>query len=77
MLATGLYSERSCWDDVYETLTGAQRFILITGWSVWVGTMLKRTPASPANSETLGELLLRKAGEGVTVRGAGRGVAWD
>lgn len=44
------------------------RFIWITGWSVWTDTMLKRVPASNADSPSLGELLVQKANEKVKVR---------
>lgn len=54
-------------DDVYAAIIGAKRFILITGWSVWVETCLKRQPASEETVPKLGELLLRKAEEGVKV----------
>jgi len=44
-----------------------RRFIWITGWSVWVDTMLKRTPMADQNSPHLGELLKQKADAGVKV----------
>jgi phospholipase D1/2 len=52
---------------VYEALVGAKRLILITGWSVWTGTMLKRRPASAEDAPPIGELLIRKAEAGVRV----------
>jgi hypothetical protein len=52
---------------VYDALCGAQRFILITGWSVWVETLLKRRPSSAECSPKLGELLLQRAEAGVKV----------
>ncbi|GBF94843.1 phospholipase D gamma [Raphidocelis subcapitata] len=61
------FCESSCWDDVYHALTSARRFILITGWSVWVHTLLKRGPACAEAVPPLGQLLLKKAGEGVKV----------
>lgn len=61
------YQEASCWDDVHSAIKGAKRFILITGWSVWVETALTRKPCSPAWSPPLGQLLLAKADEGVKV----------
>jgi hypothetical protein len=48
-------------------VTVCRRFIWITGWSVWTETLLQRTPASPTNSPSLGELLVQKANQGVTV----------
>jgi hypothetical protein len=53
---------------VYEAIQGAKRFILITGWSVWTETALKRQPASPERAPPLGQLLLAKAAQGVKVR---------
>eukprot|EP00882_Tetradesmus_deserticola_P025421 GHRQ01027922.1.p1 GENE.GHRQ01027922.1~~GHRQ01027922.1.p1 ORF type:complete len:406 (+),score=151.50 GHRQ01027922.1:296-1513(+) len=63
----GLYSESSCWDDIYVAIQQAERFVWITGWSIWTDTMLQRQPASPANSLSLGELLVQKAQQGVGV----------
>ena len=54
-------------DDVYDALTSAKRFILITGWSVWVDTVLKRGPGCAEAVPPLGKLLLKKAEEGVAV----------
>jgi hypothetical protein len=67
----GSFNEHSCWEDVHSSLQGAQRFIMITGWSVWTDTLLKRTPWNDCCTETLGQLLLKKAEEGVTVSGGG------
>lgn len=64
----GTFNEHSCWEDVHASILGAKRFIMITGWSVWTETMLKRTPWNDCCVEPLGELLLKKAEEGVTVR---------
>lgn len=36
---------------------------------MWTDTLLQRTPASPTNSPSLGELLVQKANQGVAVRG--------
>jgi phosphatidylserine/phosphatidylglycerophosphate/cardiolipin synthase-like enzyme len=72
----GLYTERSCWDDLYSAINGAKHLICIAGWSVWVETALIRkhagedgTAASlrPGSGETIGDLLIRKADEGVMV----------
>ena len=62
------YMEHSCWDEVYAAIEGARRFIFITGWSVWVNTVLKRVPNSDCECPALGELLKSKAEEGVRVR---------
>ncbi len=63
-------------DDVFTAISAAKRFILITGWSVWVDTCLKRSPASEETSPPLGELLLKKAGEGVKVRHLPQCLGW-
>mmetsp|Transcript_11188 Transcript_11188/g.28203 ORF Transcript_11188/g.28203 Transcript_11188/m.28203 type:complete len:665 (-) Transcript_11188:168-2162(-) len=53
------------WQDLHAHLQGARQFIYITGWSVWVNLRILRAECSPV--ETLGELLVRKASEGVPV----------
>eukprot|EP00879_Flechtneria_rotunda_P013406 GHRR01013996.1.p1 GENE.GHRR01013996.1~~GHRR01013996.1.p1 ORF type:complete len:724 (+),score=209.94 GHRR01013996.1:247-2418(+) len=63
----GLYSDSCCWDDIYKALQQAKRFIWITGWSVWAPTMLKRRPMAQEDAPPLGELLIKKAREGVSV----------
>eukprot|EP00667_Euglena_gracilis_P001605 EG_transcript_1604 len=62
----GLSAPTDCWDDVHAALSAATRFIYITGWSVWTEVRLLRPETG--QSETLGELLKRKAEEGVKVR---------
>jgi phospholipase D1/2 len=69
------YEPRKCWEDVFDAIKNAQQFIYITGWSVNANITLIRDPQSQvANREgdvvltlTLGELLKRKAEEGVRV----------
>lgn len=63
----GLYSESSCWDDMHAAISEAKRLIWITGWSVWTDTLLRRPPAAEEASPPLGDLLVRKANEGVRV----------
>jgi hypothetical protein len=67
------YVEHSCWQDVHAAIEGAHRFIFITGWSVWVNTVLKRVPDSDSECASLGELLKAKANAGVRVRMGYRG----
>lgn len=55
-----------CWEDVYEAITGAQIFIYIAGWSVYPEIRLRRR-GMQEGEETFGELLKRKAEEGVSV----------
>ena len=63
--ARGSYEPRDCWNELYDSLCHAEKFIYITGWSVWAELRMLRRPG--AESETLGELLKRKAAEGVRV----------
>eukprot|EP00668_Euglena_longa_P006170 GGOE01007318.1.p1 GENE.GGOE01007318.1~~GGOE01007318.1.p1 ORF type:complete len:833 (-),score=190.93 GGOE01007318.1:263-2443(-) len=60
------HAPADCWNDVNAALCSATRFIYITGWSVWPDVRLLREGSK--ESETLGELLKRKAEEGVAVR---------
>lgn len=60
-----LFEQRSCWTDLHKSLTEATQFIYITGWSVWPALRMVR--GSDGESETLGDLLKRKASEGVSV----------
>ena len=62
------YEATRCWADLHSALSEAESLIYITGWSVHTGISLLRGPqADPAQSETVGELLKRKAREGVRV----------
>jgi phospholipase D1/2 len=61
-----LYEPRRCWEDVFQAINNARRMVYIAGWSVNTDVQLVRDPRRPS-SETLGELLIRKANEGVTV----------
>uniref|UniRef100_J3LPF0 Phospholipase D n=1 Tax=Oryza brachyantha TaxID=4533 RepID=J3LPF0_ORYBR len=59
------YEPRRCWEDVFDAITNARRIVYIAGWSVNTDVALVRDPRRP--SGTLGELLKRKADQGVTV----------
>uniref|UniRef100_A0A0E0D1L0 Phospholipase D n=1 Tax=Oryza meridionalis TaxID=40149 RepID=A0A0E0D1L0_9ORYZ len=59
------YEPRRCWEDVFDAISSARRMVYIAGWSVNTDVVLVRRPSS--SSETLGELLKRKAEQGVTV----------
>ncbi|KAK8496091.1 hypothetical protein V6N12_046660, partial [Hibiscus sabdariffa] len=63
------YEPRRCWDDIFEAIDKAKHFIYITGWSVYTQITLIRDPRKqkPGSDETLGQLLLRKAKDGVKV----------
>lgn len=52
---------------MHDALMGARRFILITGWSLWVDTVLMRPPCADAPCAPLGRLLLDRAEAGVKV----------
>ncbi|BFI25228.1 phospholipase D1/2 [Marchantia polymorpha subsp. ruderalis] len=70
-LDDGLAREPSrCWEDVYQMIVGARHLIYITGWSVYTEIRLVRDEQrmiEGAENVTLGELLKRRAAEGVTV----------
>ena len=73
------YKAASCWSDVYQSLDNAQRVIMIAGWSVWHNLKLLRETGNDSldetkngtektsKNETLGEILVRKAKQGVFV----------
>lgn len=64
-----LYEPHRCWEDIFDAITNAKHFIYVTGWSVYTQITLVRDPRrpKPGDSITLGELLKRKADEGVSV----------
>ncbi|CAL9061238.1 phospholipase D alpha 1-like [Musa acuminata AAA Group] len=69
-LADGKYYEpHRCWEDIFDAISNAQHLIYITGWSVYTEITLLRDNKrpKPGGDVTLGELLKRKASEGVRV----------
>ncbi|XP_061341039.1 phospholipase D alpha 1-like [Gastrolobium bilobum] len=60
------YEPRRCWEDIYNAIMDAKYLIYITGWSVYTEITLIRDQSSERRI-TLGELLKKKADEGVTV----------
>jgi phospholipase D1/2 len=59
-----------CWEDVFEAISNARHLIYITGWSVYTQILLVQDPRRPipgSEGVTLGELLKKKADEGVRV----------
>mmetsp|Transcript_35181 Transcript_35181/g.139770 ORF Transcript_35181/g.139770 Transcript_35181/m.139770 type:complete len:456 (-) Transcript_35181:1310-2677(-) len=60
-----LYSNGSCWEELYQALGRAEKFIYATGWSFWVHTVLIRKEYN-ADSH-FGNLLAKKAESGLTV----------
>ncbi|KAI4316323.1 hypothetical protein L6164_024313 [Bauhinia variegata] len=63
------YKPSRCWEDIFTTIMNAKHFIYITGWSVYTQITLTRDQWRPIPDEniTLGELLKKKADEGVKV----------
>nr|XP_043635662.1 phospholipase D alpha 1 [Erigeron canadensis] len=69
-LAGGKYYEpKRCWEDIFDAITKAEHFIYITGWSVYTEISLIRDTRrqKPGGDVTLGELLKKKASDGVRV----------
>ncbi|KAH7657140.1 phospholipase D1/2 protein [Dioscorea alata] len=69
-LAGGKYYEpQRCWEDIFDAVNNAKHLIYITGWSVYTEITLIRDSRRqrPGGDATLGELLKRKASEGVRV----------
>lgn len=65
-----MHEVHRCWEDIYKAINGAKHFIYITGWSVYTKIELVRDrqrPVKGAEGVTLGELLKKKADEGVRV----------
>ncbi|KAM3269044.1 phospholipase D alpha 1 [Capsicum chacoense] len=63
------YEPHRCWEDVFDAITNAKHMIYITGWSVYTEITLLRDSRreKPGGDKTLGELLKKKAEEGVKV----------
>ncbi|CAN6311488.1 unnamed protein product [Urochloa humidicola] len=63
------YEPARCWEDIYDAIENARHLVYITGWSVFTDITLVRDGSRqhPGAGVTLGELLKRKAREGVRV----------
>jgi len=61
------YEPTRAWRDLYECIKNAQKFIYITGWSVFTNIQLLRGDEDPDGFSHVGELLKAKAEEGVKV----------
>ncbi|XP_042403995.1 phospholipase D alpha 1-like isoform X1 [Zingiber officinale] len=63
------YEPHRCWEDIFDAISNAQHLIYITGWSVYTEIKLVRDSKrqKPGGDVTLGELLKKKASEGVRV----------
>ncbi|KAM7490090.1 hypothetical protein LguiA_033011 [Lonicera macranthoides] len=69
LTSKGLYKPQRCWEDIFDALSDAKHLIYITGWSVYTKITLVRDTRrpKPGGDITLGELLIKKANEGVRV----------
>ncbi|XP_057776454.1 phospholipase D alpha 1-like [Salvia miltiorrhiza] len=67
--SAGYYRPQRCWEDIFDAIEGARHLIYITGWSVYTNITLVRDPRrpKPGGDVTLGQLLKRKADQGVRV----------
>jgi len=62
------YKPTRLWMDLYQSLEEAQKLIYVTGWSVFTGISLVRGEEAATYGDTnVGELLKKKASEGVRV----------
>jgi phospholipase D1/2 len=63
------YQPQRCWEDIFDAISKAKHLIYITGWSVYTKiTLVRDLRRQKAGGElTLGELLTKKASEGVRV----------
>lgn len=61
-----VHSPASAWHDIYDTLTGAKKFICISGWSLNASIHLVKTECR--KGDTIGKILLDRAEAGVDVR---------
>lgn len=63
------YEPHRCWEDIFDAINDARHMIYIAGWSVYTGITLVRDTRrpKPGGDMTLGELLKKKANQGVRV----------
>ena len=61
------YQATRCWYDLFQAIQSAQKFIYITGWSVYTEIQLVRGEEDPDGMSNVGTLLKSKAEEGVRV----------
>ena len=63
------YEPQRCWEDIFDAISNAKHLIYITGWSVYAEIALVRDSRrpKPGGDVTIGELLKKKASEGVRV----------
>eukprot|EP00123_Amoebidium_parasiticum_P009478 comp19500_c0_seq1/m.22765 comp19500_c0_seq1/g.22765 ORF comp19500_c0_seq1/g.22765 comp19500_c0_seq1/m.22765 type:complete len:830 (-) comp19500_c0_seq1:566-3055(-) len=69
MLNGVAYHAQNCWEDLYRAIDSATMFIYIVGWSVYTQISLLREKPVTADGQmlTVGELLKKKASQGVQV----------
>ncbi|KAJ0089577.1 hypothetical protein Patl1_12458 [Pistacia atlantica] len=60
------YEFHRCWEDIFYAINNAKHLIYITGWSVYVEITLRRD-GQDRHKTKLGDLLKKKANEGVAV----------
>nr|AGW22212.1 phospholipase D alpha [Chorispora bungeana] len=63
------YEPQRCWEGIFDAISNAKHMIYITGWSVYTEIALVRDSRrpKPGGDVSLGELLKKKASEGVRV----------
>ena len=61
------YVPSRAWFDIFNAINNAQKFIYITGWSVFTNIQLVRGEEDSDGESHVGELLKKKADEGVRV----------
>uniref|UniRef100_A0A7C9EMM4 Phospholipase D n=1 Tax=Opuntia streptacantha TaxID=393608 RepID=A0A7C9EMM4_OPUST len=63
------YEPHRCWEDIFDAINEAQHLIYIAGWSVYTQITLIRDTRrpKPGGDMILGDLLKKKANEGVRV----------
>ncbi|XP_051114007.1 phospholipase D alpha 1-like isoform X2 [Andrographis paniculata] len=63
------YQPHRCWEDVFDAIMNAKHLVYVAGWSVYTEITLVRDTRRPmpGGDMTLGELLKKKASEGVRV----------
>ncbi|KAJ7537296.1 hypothetical protein O6H91_11G000100 [Diphasiastrum complanatum] len=64
------YQPTRCWEDIFDAISNANHFIYITGWSIYTEITLVRDAERQLEGSTgltLGDLLKKKADEGVRV----------
>nr|XP_025703140.1 phospholipase D alpha 1-like [Arachis hypogaea] len=64
----GKYESHGCWEDMFDKFIEAKLFIYIAAWSLDTEiTLIRDPPMKPGSVPTLGELLKKKAADGVRV----------